>query len=187
LADTGAADTRLVLPSTIETDRLLLRMPRVDDADHLFQILDSDPEVMRYLSWRPGADSGATADFLATCLESWKTGYRFTWVVTVATSDEPVGIVDARIERPRAELGYVLGRAAWGRGYMTEAVRALVGLLLAQPDIYRVWAYTDVDNRASARVLEKAGLTREARLRRYAIQPNISAEPRDVHLYARTR
>jgi RimJ/RimL family protein N-acetyltransferase len=70
---------------------------------------------------------------------------------------------------------------------MTEAVQAVVATLLALPEIHRVWAYCDVDNIASARVLEKSGLGWEATLRRYAIHPNLGTEPRDVNLYARIR
>jgi RimJ/RimL family protein N-acetyltransferase len=70
---------------------------------------------------------------------------------------------------------------------MTEAARALVSETLARPAIWRVWAVCDVDNTASARVLEKAGLEREGTLRRYIVHPAVSPEPRDVHLYARVR
>jgi [ribosomal protein S5]-alanine N-acetyltransferase len=59
--------------------------------------------------------------------------------------------------------------------------------MLARPSIWRIWAVCDVDNLASARVLEKAGLQREGTLRRYIIHPSASLEPRDVHLYARVR
>jgi len=57
---------------------------------------------------------------------------------------------------------------------------------LAQPGVYRVWAYCDVENRASARVMEKVGMEREGLLRRYA-RFAVSDEPRDVYMYAKTR
>jgi len=55
---------------------------------------------------------------------------------------------------------------------------------LSQPTIYRVWAVTDVDNRASVRVLEKTGMTREGRLNSWLIHPNLGPEPRDCWCYA---
>ena len=55
------------------------------------------------------------------------------------------------------------------------------------PCMYRVWAVCDVDNVASARVLEKAGMSFEGILRRYQIHPNIGPEPRDARCYARMR
>ena len=50
-----------------------------------------------------------------------------------------------------------------------------------------MWATCDVENARSARVLEKAGLAREAVLRAWAVRPNVSPEPRDVLMYARVR
>jgi len=56
-----------------------------------------------------------------------------------------------------------------------------------EPDIYRVFATCDVDNPASAKVMEKAGMKYEGLLRRYMIHPNVSEEPRDCLMYARVR
>jgi len=70
---------------------------------------------------------------------------------------------------------------------MTEALTAVVTWALAQPDIWRIWAVTDVDNTASTRVMEKAGLTREGVLRRWIVHPNLSTDPRDCFCYARIR
>jgi RimJ/RimL family protein N-acetyltransferase len=176
-----------MLPAVIHTPRLLLRVPRLDDVGPIYRAYDHDPEVLRYLTWRPNNDISETESFIAGCIDAWQAGSRFPWVITTTPGDEPVGMIEARIDKPRAELGYVLARSAWGRGYMTEAVQAVVEVLLALPELYRVWACCDVDNAASARVLEKSGLGWEATLRRYAIHPNLSTEPRDVNLYARTR
>ena len=83
-------------------------------------------------------------------------------------------------------MGYVLARAHWGLGFMSEAARTLVERALAEPDVHRVWAVCDVENRASARVLEKAGMEREGMLRRWAIA-NVSPVPRDCWCYARVK
>jgi [ribosomal protein S5]-alanine N-acetyltransferase len=94
----------------------------------------------------------------------------------------------ARIDgRHRVAVGYVLARSAWGKGYVPEALRAVIDVLWTRPEIYRVWAVCDVDNPASARVLEKVGMEREGVLKRYIAHPNVSEEPRDVYCYAFTR
>jgi ribosomal-protein-alanine N-acetyltransferase len=69
------------------------------------------------------------------------------------------------VERHSAEVGYWLGRAYWGRGIATAAVRALTVQLLDRPDFRRLHATVFAWNPASARVLEKAGYTLEGRLR----------------------
>jgi RimJ/RimL family protein N-acetyltransferase len=75
---------------------------------------DHDSEVLRYLTWRPNTDISETESFIAGCIDARQACSRFPWVITVTPGDEPVGMIEARIERPRAELGYVLARSAWG-------------------------------------------------------------------------
>jgi RimJ/RimL family protein N-acetyltransferase len=82
------------------------------------------------------------------------------------------------------ELGFVLARRYWDQGYMTEAMKAVMDWALRRGDVYRVWAVCDIDNLASARVMEKAGMQREGVLKRWSVHPNISAEPRDSYCYA---
>ena len=69
----------------------------------------------------------------------------------------------------RSEIGFILRRDLWRRGLATEAAGAAVAAALALPTIQLVWAYCDVDNRASARVMEKAGMRSEGVLRRWAV------------------
>ncbi|HYQ95873.1 MAG TPA: GNAT family protein [Candidatus Eisenbacteria bacterium] len=86
--------------------------------------------------------------------------------------------------RLTATIGYWLGEDYWGRGITTEALRAVTDQTLANFDFARIEAYVFEWNLASARVLEKVGYTREARLRK-----RITKEGRtvDCFLYARLR
>ena len=93
-------------------------------------------------------------------------------------------MVGLRIHEFKADIGYCLGRQFWGNGFVTEAVTPIVGWALAQPEIFRVWAMCDVDNSASARVLEKVGMKREGIMRRSQMHPGVSNEPRDSYCYA---
>jgi RimJ/RimL family protein N-acetyltransferase len=74
------------------------------------------------------------------------------------------------VERTSAELGYWLGEACWGRGVMTEAVRAVTDWAFQTFPLTRIFAVPYAHNLASHRVLEKAGFVCEARLRRSAIK-----------------
>jgi [ribosomal protein S5]-alanine N-acetyltransferase len=99
-----------------------------------------------------------------------------------------IGALDLRRQAPwRMGFGYVLGRSAWGRGLMTEALTEVVGWALAQPGIWRIGDLVDCENMASVRVMEKAGLQREGLLRRFGVHPNISEEPRDCYIYGKVR
>jgi len=96
-------------------------------------------------------------------------------------------MIACRVREHAADIGYVLSRSLWGRGYMTEAANAVVEWAINLDFVYRVWAVCDVENKASARVLEKVGMQREGILRRYIVHPHVSPEPRDCFVYSKIR
>lgn len=174
-------------PDRLVTPRLVLRLPRLTDVDAVFEEYASDPDVTRYLVWRPHASRAETQAFIEGTLAGWESGRDLTWALTLAGADRVIGMIAARPDRFKADIGYVLARRFWGQGLIAEAGGAVIDRLFADPEIHRVWALCDVDNRASARVLEKLGMAREGILRRWLIHPNISTEPRDCLVYARMR
>ncbi len=125
--------------------------------------------------------------FIERCAEQRASGLEYTWVIVMPHDDRAIGAISCRIRGHAADFGYMLGRHAWRRGFATEAGKAVVSWLANLAPIARVWATCDVDNKASARVLEKLGLSCEGILRAWAIRPNISPEPRDAFIYARVR
>jgi RimJ/RimL family protein N-acetyltransferase len=174
-------------PATLATPRLRLRRPVIADAATIFAEYAQDAQVTRYLMWRPHASLETTRLFIERCLTSWARGTAFPWVITRADDGQLLGMIEARPDGHRVDLGYVLARPYWGRGLTSEAARAVVSWAIGEADVFRVWAVCDVDNRASARVLEKAGLEREGVLRRWLVHPNLGAEPRDCLSYSRVK
>jgi len=153
----------------------------------LFARYTRDPDVTRNLTWQPHDTVERTVVFLRRCLAGIDDGSVLPWVLTERDDHRPIGMIELRPSGHRAELGYVLARAWWGRGLMSEAARAVVEWGLALPPVFRVWSVTDVDNHASARVLEKIGMQREGLLRRWLVHPNLSPEPRDCWCFGRVR
>ena len=174
-------------PESLRTDRLVLRRPVDADAIAIFDGYAQDPEVVRYLMWRPHASIEQTRAYLGIVQHGWDSATELTWAITRRGEDRLIGMIAARPRGFKCDLGYVLARAYWGQGVVAEAGRAVVDLALADPGVYRVWAVCDVDNRASVRVMEKLGMQREGVLRRWVVHPNISPEPRDSLCYARVR
>ena len=144
----------------------------------------SDPAVTKYLSWRPTTDPADSAAFLERCSRVWESGEACVWAITETGDDGLVRMIEARPTGHGVEIGYGLNRSAWGNGIMTEAVRAVISWALAERDVYRVWAYVNVENTASQRVLENAGMTREDTLHRWASHPNAAPKPPDAYMYA---
>src|SRR5688500_10424826 len=166
-------------PHVIHTGRLALRPPNVDDAQAIFEGYAQDPDVVRYLTWRPRATIADTQSFLVFVRSGWATGTDLTWALTLRGDDRLIGMIGLRPRGFKSDIGYVLARPYWGRGLMTEAGRAIIDLAFRDPAVHRVWAVCDADNRASARVLEKLGMTLEGVLRRWIVHPNVSDVPRD--------
>ena len=175
------------MPEQIETERLILRKPLMDDALFIFTGWAQDQEVTRYLTWRPHQCIEQTQEFVQSCLFAWEQGTRFPYMITLKGSGEVIGMIDPRIEGPKVGIGYGAARAHWGKGYVTEATRAIIAWAFQQPSIYRVYATTDVENIASRRVLEKVGMQCEGILRKYILHPNRSDIPRDSYMYAITK
>lgn len=170
-------------PVRIETDRLVLRRTKADDADGVFSYA-SDAEVTRYLTITPRTSVDDSVAFLKWCDEAWDAATSFPLAIVNRSSYEFVGMIELRISIHGVEMGYALRRSAWGNGFMTEAIRGTSDWAFRNEDVYRVWAYADVANVGSHRALEKAGMTREGQLHRWQIHPNSSPEPADVYVYA---
>jgi [ribosomal protein S5]-alanine N-acetyltransferase len=174
-------------PSEIETDRLRLRPPRMEDAPAIFHGYAQDPEVSRFLVWSPHRSIVETEEFLARCVAKWADETAFPWALIKKSDGALIGMIELRVEGHKANVGYVLRQSAWGEGYATEAARWIVDWAINQDSIYRVWAVCDVENHPSARVLEKAGMQREGVLRRWMVHPNFGDEPRASYCYSRVK
>ena len=171
-------------PEKFDTECLVFRKPRIGDAPAIFSAYAQDPEVTRYMTWRPHKNVEETYKVLELMLMLWEAGESYSYVITLKDSDSAIGMIAMHPHGYKVEIGYVLARMYWSKGYLTEAARTVTNWLLEQPEIHRVYATCDVDNPASARVMEKVGMVREGLLRKYNIHPNISDVPRDCYMYA---
>ncbi len=160
-AEPAPVTTPRARPARLETKRLVLRRPTVGDAEAIFTAYAQDPEVSRYTTWAPHHRIEDTRGFLRACEDGWARGTVLSWAITRREDGRLIGTTDIRLDGHRGEIGYVLARSAWRQGYASEAASAVVAWGLAQPELHRVWAVCDVENPASARVMEKAGMTRE--------------------------
>ncbi len=175
------------VPESFTTPRLRLRRPLHSDAVAVFEY-GSDPEVVRYMDWPALSDVQDAIVATERAARRWQAGEEYTWRLTVKPADTPIGSVACSFENHRAGLGFVVSRQHWGKGYATEAGRAVFKWLVSLKAVSRIQATCDVDNRASSRVLEKLGMTREAVLPRWVARPNLPGRPlRDAFLYSWVR
>jgi [ribosomal protein S5]-alanine N-acetyltransferase len=149
------------------------------------QAYAADPAVVRFLPWGPNTEEH-TRQFLATIRAARETTPRVQWDLgaVLKTDRTLIGACRLHVTDPNAgeaDVGYALARRHWGHGYAAEAVRALVGFAFERLGARRVWAVCEPANRASLRVLDKAGLRRERFLRAHRF---MKGSWRDSYVYA---
>ena len=181
-------DSAYRVPDAFQTERYSLRRIAPADASSIFESYATDAVVTRHLTWLPHTKIDDTTEFVNAAIEEWETGRGFPLVV-FARSDpgDLIGMFHPRAASYRVSYGYVLARRAWGLGCATEVMAWLVEHALEHPRIFRAEAFCDVNNLASARVMEKVGMRREGVMKRYCLHPNVSDVPRDCLMYARVK
>lgn len=148
-------------PLQLETDRLILAAPAAADADAIFDRYASDPDVTRYLGWprhRAVTDTRAFVAFSEAEWQRWPAGPYLIWSRAGGRLLGGTGLGFERADE--AVTGYVLAKDAWGKGYATEALRAMVDVS-RRIDLLRIYALCHPQHVASWRVLEKCGFTRD--------------------------
>lgn len=171
---------------TIPTERLRLRWLTSADVPALVAVF-GDPEVCRFWS-RPALQDLAAAEALYDEIVScFAARTLFQWGIAERGTNAVVGtctLAALSAEHRRAEVGFALARAAWGRGYIAEALPALLRFAFETLDLHRLEADVDPRNERSIRALERVGFEREGYLReRY----NVNGELQDAVLYGLLR
>jgi RimJ/RimL family protein N-acetyltransferase len=171
----------------IVTDRLLLRAFRPADWPDV-HVYGSDPEVVRFMDWGPNrVEDSRDHVNRAVAMAAVTPRLTFPYAVERLADHRVIGSTQlsmTSLDHRRAEMGYVLARDAWGRGYATEAAGALLAYAFDKLGLHRVAATCDPDNAGSARVLRKIGMVPEGRLHAYLL---IRGEWRDRLMFAAVR
>ena len=152
---------------TLGTDRLVLRSLAPSDAPALFAIF-GDPAVCRYWSRPALPDLQAATELQAEIARHFAARTLFQWGIAEQATGAIVGtgtLAALSSEHRRAEVGFALAQAVWGRGYAAEAVPALLGFAFDVLALHRLEADVDPRNTRSIRALERVGFTREGYLR----------------------
>lgn len=172
----------------LQTRRLRLRAPRPADAAAIFARYSAAAEVTRYLGWQRHRCLEDAQAFVAFALDEWSRWPAGPLLIEHRDSGRLLGASGLAFETPaRASTGFVLAADAWGRGYASEALRAVAGLAqaLGLPGLY---ALCHTEHTASARVLERGGFELTAVRSRHMVFPNLGDDtPQDVAVYTRGR
>jgi RimJ/RimL family protein N-acetyltransferase len=170
------------MPLPLETERLVIRPYRDDDATGLHDVFGS-PEVMRWTPSPPSKDVAETAERLTQTMAftARQPAGMGLWALDLRATGEflgQVGLFPVEGKGPDMEVAYELAPRAWGRGYATEAARALIAYGFDEIGLARIVALILPDNVRSRHVAEKCAMTLEGPGRFYGL---------DLLVYARAR
>ena len=166
----------------LETERLILRPPELADAPAVQRLAGAREVALNTLMIPHPYPEGAAEEWLT----KQRTGDQINFAITLRETGELAGVMGLIVNREhnRAEIGYWIGVPYWGRGYATEAGRAVVGHAFEGLGLNRVHAEVFARNPASARVLQKIGMRHEGTQRAHIVK---WGEAMDVEAYGMLR
>lgn len=171
----------------IFTDRLKLRPLTIKDSDDMFDYT-SLADSTKYLGWNPHTELEQTVNFIKEVELKYGTMQsEFSWGIELIAENKMIGVVkmfDINYSTKRCEVSYILNPKFQGKGYINEAVSAVIDFAFNTMGFFRVQARCSNDNKASERVMQKSNMLYEGLLKKYWY---IKGEHKDVVLYAITR
>lgn len=155
----------------LETERLILRKFKIEDAEGMYKNWATDKECNKYLSWDLHKNIDETKKVIQSWIDEYKNG-SYNWIVEIKNTHEVIGSITAvhfRKKHSNCELGYCYGSKYWNKGYGTEALKEIIRFFLEDVGLYLVEAHHISGNPASGRIMEKAGMHKDAILKKRRI------------------
>lgn len=171
--------------NTIETERLILRRFKIEDAEGMFNSWATDKEVTKFLSWLPHEDIEVTKSYIATWIDEYKNENRYNWIIELKDEKKVIGnIIAVRLNESNCscEMAYAISSKYWNKGITTEALKAVIDYFFREVGFNRVVALYNVNNGASGRVMAKSNMKYEGTFRQAGI--NRDKEFYDLAQYA---
>ena len=168
----------------IETERLLLRRFVMSDANEMFREWANYENVTKYLTWDKHESISETKTFLMNRVSDYERLDKYCWAVELKAEGILIGSISADIineNAKTADVGYCLGERFWNLGYASEALRAVIDYMIYDVNINRVEAYHSVNNPASGRVMQKAGMIHEGFCRQKYITGGGEYQDSDIY------
>ena len=146
------------IPS-LKTDRLTLRKITKKDLDDIFEY-SQDPEVSKHLMWYPHPTRSVSRSYLSGVIKRYKSGSFYDWAIEYENKMiGTVGFSKIDVLNDTAEIGYVLNRDFWGRGFAAEAAKEVIRFGFDVLKLRRIDAVCMVENAQSLAVMKKCGMT----------------------------
>jgi len=146
----------------IETKDLVLRKIRRDDVSLYFQRIGSREKVTRYMLFHPHKDISESVESVEKALRRYEAGKCYRWAIALKCDHSIIGIIELlRFDEAdnSCSFAYMISDDFWGRGFGTQALKAVLGFAFSEMGASAVEADHMADNAASGAVMRKAGMT----------------------------
>ena len=151
----------------IQTDRLILRSFKEDDFEAVHSYA-SNAENTAYMLFGPNQEEDTRAFIKRAIVSNFKDPIdNYTIAAELKETGQLIGACDLYMKGDEPEVGWIVHKDFWGKGYGTEMGRALLKLGFEEHNLRRIIARCDVENIGSSRVMEKIGMRREGVFREY--------------------
>lgn len=150
----------------IITDRLELKKIESTDSNYVYNIL-SDEDVIKYDTFDLYKDINQAKSLIEFFHEQYDKNRAIFWGIFIKNTKVMIGFCKLEIEVPkvRADIGYDLAKKYWNKGFMTEALKAIIDFAFENIGVNRIEASVDIKNEASIKVLKKNGFLQEGVMR----------------------
>ncbi len=169
----------------IETERLILRRFKPSDAQHMYKNWATDSEVCKFLSWNPHKDLSETEHVVEGWINSYQNFDYYNWAIELRDIGEIIGqisIMHINEKYSSCSVGYNISKSFWGKGIMTEALKAVISYLFKEIGMNRIEGRHNTLNAASGRVMQKSGMKFEGIMRQ--VKVNKYGELYDLAVYS---
>lgn len=154
---------------TIETERLILRRFKMEDAEAMYKNWASDAEVTKFLTWPLHSSNEVTKKVLQDWINNYEKDDFYQWAIILKENgEEPIGtisVVDKDEEVNMVHIGYCIGTKWWNRGVTSEALMAIIKFFIKEVGVNRVESRHDPNNPNSGKVMMKCGMKYEGTMR----------------------
>ena len=146
---------------TLETERLILRRFKNEDASDLFNNWANDSNVTKFLTWPTHENLDISKYIIGLWLDEYSNDNVYNWCIELKEDGQAIGSIsvvsiDENVES--VEIGYCIGKEYWNKGIVTEAFSSIIKFLFEEVDVKRIVAKHDTNNPASGAVMKKCGL-----------------------------
>lgn len=153
----------------LETERLILRPFKEEDAEKMYNGWATDPDVTRYVTWAPHESIEETKNLIKMWMKENKDVEKYHWIMELKENNTVVGtlgLMGVDNKNENCEIGYCIRKDYWNKGITTEVAKRVLEYALNEVGFTRITGRHMIENPASGKVMEKCGLKYEGILRK---------------------